>query len=52
MGWGWNPDSVAAAATALAAIAAVAAGIFAAGAYRTERRSHDLARTRFPELAP
>ena len=37
MQWGWNPDTVAAITTALAAIAAVVAGFFAWGAYRIER---------------
>jgi hypothetical protein len=37
MQWGWNPDTVAAVTTALAAVAAVVAGVFAWGAYRIER---------------
>lgn len=43
MEWGWNPDTVGAVTTALAAVAAVVAGIFAGGAYRAERQAHQLA---------
>ncbi|WP_341935891.1 hypothetical protein MRBLWO14_001568 [Microbacterium sp. LWO14-1.2] len=38
MQWGWNPDTVAAVTTALAALAAIVAGYFAWGAYALERR--------------
>lgn len=44
MQWGWNPDTVAAITTALAAIAAVVAGFFAWGAYQAERDARDLAK--------
>lgn len=44
MQWGWNPDSIAALTTALAALAAVVAGFFAWGAYRAESEARDLAR--------
>lgn len=44
MQWGWNPDTVEAVTTALAAVAAVAAGIFAWGAYRAERDARELAK--------
>jgi hypothetical protein len=37
MQWGWNPDSIAAITTALAALAAAVAGYFAWGAYKLER---------------
>ncbi|MFK3677074.1 hypothetical protein ACI2IP_05050 [Microbacterium sp. NPDC090218] len=37
MQWGWNPDTIAAITTALAAIAAMVAGYFAWGAYKLER---------------
>lgn len=38
MEWGWNPDTVAATTTAIAAVAAIVAGIFAWSAYALERR--------------
>lgn len=38
MQWGWNPDTIAAITTALAAFAAAIAGYFAWGAYQLERR--------------
>lgn len=38
MQWGWNPDSVAAVTTTLAAVAAAVAGYFAWGAYKLERK--------------
>ena len=44
MQWGWNPDTVAAITTALAAIAAVVAGFFAWGAYQAERDARGLAK--------
>ena len=44
MQWGWNPDTVAAITTALAALAAVIAGFFAWGAYQAERDARDLAK--------
>lgn len=43
MEWGWNPDTLEAAATSVAAAAAIIAGIFAWGAYRAERAAHRLA---------
>lgn len=43
MGWGWNPETVEALATAVAAVAAIAAGIFAGSAYRAERETRALA---------
>ncbi|MFK3834533.1 hypothetical protein [Microbacterium sp. NPDC087868] len=50
MQWGWNPDSIAALTTALAAVAAVVAGYFAWKAYQAESdarglaiKAHDLA---------
>lgn len=44
MQWGWNPDTVAAITTALAAIAAVVAGFFAWGAYKSEQEGRRLSR--------
>ena len=44
MGWGWNPETVEALATAVAAVAAIAAGIFAGNAYRAERETRALAK--------
>lgn len=44
MEWGWNPDTVAAITTALAAIAAVVAGFFAWAAYSAERDARTLAK--------
>ncbi|WP_431792080.1 hypothetical protein [Microbacterium paraoxydans] len=43
MQWGWNPDSVAAMTTVLAAAAAVVAGLYAWRAYRLERAREDRA---------
>lgn len=44
MQWGWNPDTIEAITTALAAIAAVVAGFFAWRAYQAESDARDLAR--------
>lgn len=52
MDWGWNPDTVAALATALATVAAIAAGILAWRALANERKVvADLAREKHQRQA-